>query len=119
VPASSKFDLDVVGVTQDDEGTPALSMYVLNTRMRHSERVEALFPGFKGSEVAYTKRHMVKPDPALVKGCGIALVDGCAPLATRVSNSVPSPAPHSLRQRQNYSHKYSLAVATTLAMLRI
>lgn len=42
--------------------------------MRHSERVEALFPGFKGSEVAYTKRHMVKPDPALVKGPGIALV---------------------------------------------
>jgi hypothetical protein len=66
LPTSSKFDLDVVGVAQDDEGTPALSINVLNTRMRHSERIEALFPGFKGSEVAYTKRHMVKPDPALV-----------------------------------------------------
>jgi hypothetical protein len=37
LPASSQFDLDVVGVAQDDEGTPALSIYVLNTRMRQSE----------------------------------------------------------------------------------
>jgi hypothetical protein len=44
LPAGSKFDLDVVGVAQHDEGTPAPSMNVLNTRMRHSERVEAI-PG--------------------------------------------------------------------------
>ena len=44
LPASSQFDLDVVGGARDDEGTPALSMYVLNTRMRQSDQ---LYPNNK------------------------------------------------------------------------
>jgi hypothetical protein len=65
--------LNVVRFAQGDERTPAVSLNVLNTRVRHPQRVKAVCPRFKSGEVAHTKRHMVEPDLPLVEGRGIAL----------------------------------------------
>jgi hypothetical protein len=63
LPAGGQFDLNVVRVAQDDERTPAVSLNVLNTRVRHPQGIKAIGPRFKSGEIAHTKRHMVKPDP--------------------------------------------------------
>lgn len=71
-PTGSQFDLDVVGVAQDDERTPAVSLDVLNARVRHAQGIKAVRPRFKSAEVAHTKGDMVESDPPLVKGRSIA-----------------------------------------------
>jgi hypothetical protein len=72
VPTGSQFDLNVVGVAQDDERTPAVSLDVLNARVCHAQGIKAVRPRFKSAEVAHTKGDMVESHPPLVKGRSIA-----------------------------------------------
>jgi hypothetical protein len=73
LPASSQFELDVVGVTQDYERPAAPSVKVLDTRVGHSVRIEMLGPGLKNGQVVYMERDVIKADTTLVKGSSFAL----------------------------------------------
>lgn len=53
-------------------GPPAVSLDVLNARVRHAQGIKAVRPRFKSAEVAHTKGDMVESDPPLVKGRSIA-----------------------------------------------